>query len=941
MTGKQNQLTLETVNGQWRPGQEARFETLMAQWDTDDLKARPVVHFHGGLVSYEDGSITAEHLAEPYKQAGGFPIFFSWGSDLSTVLINNVADFGRDPAFRRLLARLTQFVVFRLGGSFRLADAGLKEQALVPLEEVEAQLSASPPLAAYEHLVTEPGLVALGGPAIDDEEYAVLAGLIAQDSVLEALHTDSKVLNAPATLKVLPAVWWAGLVAQAINVAGATLKRLRSGRGHGLHATLVEEALRVFGVRDLCAATWTVMKKEAADAAQEKGPYGQLLTRLNDGAARPLLVGHSAGSEHVIELIELAARMKLNITFDVAMIAPASTHDRVARLLNKHAERLGQVHLLGMADVLEQRDTLLRAPGVPELIRAALGWLYPHSLLYFVSGVCEAEADTPLVGLQRHHLPHPASHPLVQGHFAQGTGRTVWHGSGDWTHGSLDSDYAWLSAQVQIPTPVVLTPSGEQMDLAQPVADKKRYVAVNRDFALMNGLPAPDLKDLLAHASDENVLMHGGRQAALLTLTDKEATDLRARFSGVELEEDVPHFLSRSPLVPPFTVHNVSNAQLLQPVNITVTDPSNAGIAGVKVLAFSGSGAAFTTLTDPKGVATLQVPIGTTLDPVFVLPRSGFYAQRFSPLPPTFTVVLTPLALPGPSQRDWSTEWIRGQATLGDGSGVKVAVVDTGVCHTQLKVTQGRWFLNGKSEEDKIDVDGHGTHVAGVIAAMAQVLGHAPNAELYAARVFEQTPNGEAAGAFSYDIARAIRWAVQEGCDVINLSLGSSTYSKVIHEACLEAMQAGALVVVASGNDGSVNVNYPAKLPEVVAVGALGVQGRYPADSLHARAEPQRVSAQGVYRAVFSNHGPEVRYLAPGVAVLSCMADPVNPAAACGNGVAAMDGTSMAAPQISGLAAAIIPFLQQQRSQARLQALVVKLDQMVSTLLKPYPGICK
>ncbi|OOV11971.1 hypothetical protein BXU09_18650 [Deinococcus sp. LM3] len=811
--------------------------------------------------------------------------------------------------------------------------------------------------------MTEPGLVALGGPAIDDEEYAVLAALIAQDSELAVLHTDSEVLTALVVPTVWPAVWWAGLVTQAIKVAGATLKRLRSGRGHGLHATLVEEALRVFGVGDLCAATWTIMKNEAADAAQEEGPYGQLLTRLNDGAARPLLVGHSAGSEHVIELIELAARMELNITFDVALIAPASTHDRVARMLNRHAERLGEVRLLGLDDALEQRDTLLHAPDVPEPIRAALGWLYPHSVLYFVSGVCEAEADTPLVGLRRHHLPHPASHPLVQGYFAQSTGRTVWHNGGDWTHGSLDSDHNWLIAQVQVPNPAVLPTNGEQMDLAQVqvqnpavltpdgeqmdraqlddgmVAAKKRYVAVNRDFALMGGLPGPGFTDLVAQTSRENRLMHVGQQAALLSLTEAEASELRTQFSSVDLEEDIPHFLSRSPLVPKFKVQNVPYGQALNAVMLTVTDNQSIAIAGVKVVAFTPGGTAFTSLTDAQGVATFNVPVGTTLGPVYILPRSGFYAQKLPALP--VAVQLQPLNLPGGSGRDWSTDWIRSGVNLCDGSGVKVAVVDTGVSHNALNVTQARWFLNGKSDSESsaLDVDGHGTHVAGVIAAMNQVLGHAPQAELYAARVFDALPGGQAGGASSYDIARAIRWAVSQGCDVINLSLGSSQSSNVIQEACVEAAAMGTLVVAASGNDGLPVVNYPAKLPETVAVGALGVRGTYPASSLHAGAEPPVVQAHGVYRASFSNYGPEVRYLAPGVAVLSCMAAPLGTNPPLGQGVAAMDGTSMAAPQISGLAAALICQGNQPRSAARLRALLVQLDQIMSAVLKPYPGV--
>ena len=213
------------------------------------------------------------------------------------------------------------------------------------------------------------------------------------------------------------------------------------------------------------------------------------------------------------------------------------------------------------------------------------------------------------------------------------------------------------------------------------------------------------------------------------------------------------------------------------------------------------------------------------------------------------------------------------------GQGVKVGIIDTGIslAHSDLNVAGEVTFVSGTSSGN--DDNGHGTHVAGIIAALDNdtgVIGAAPEARLYAIKVLNSRGSGVISGVIS-----GIQWAVDNDMDVINMSLGSSTGSTAWKQACDKAWEAGVLVVAAAGNSGQANtnldnVNYPAKYDSVIAVGAV--------DSNHQRAS-------------FSSTGPQVEIAAPGVNINSTYK---------GNSYKTMNGTSMAAPHVAGVAALII-----------------------------------
>ncbi|RSD26054.1 S8 family peptidase [Mesobacillus subterraneus] len=207
---------------------------------------------------------------------------------------------------------------------------------------------------------------------------------------------------------------------------------------------------------------------------------------------------------------------------------------------------------------------------------------------------------------------------------------------------------------------------------------------------------------------------------------------------------------------------------------------------------------------------------------------------------------------------------------------IEIAVVDTGVDldHPDLKnrLVKGYNVINERAEPD--DDNGHGTHVAGIIASETN-----NNEGIAGMTWYNKIMPIKAMGAKGYgttfDIAKGIVWAVDHGADVINLSLGNYQPSKVLEEAVRYAYDKGAVMVSAAGNDGSDQPTYPSAFPEVLSVAAVDYNGN---------------------RAEFSNHGDYIDIAAPGVYI---------PSTYFNQEYAALSGTSMAAPHVAGLAALI------------------------------------
>ena len=210
------------------------------------------------------------------------------------------------------------------------------------------------------------------------------------------------------------------------------------------------------------------------------------------------------------------------------------------------------------------------------------------------------------------------------------------------------------------------------------------------------------------------------------------------------------------------------------------------------------------------------------------------------------------------------------------GAGIAVAVLDTGIDrgHPDLAaniaggvnfVSKPPWKPVDPSKWD--DDNGHGSHVAGIIAALDNdigVIGVAPEADLYALKVLDKTGSG-----YISQIIAGLEWCVDNGIDVANMSLGTDADIQSFHDACDEAAAAGVILVAAAGNDGA-DVDYPGAYDSVIAVAATNAADAVP---------------------WWSSPGSAVAIAAPGVSVYSTWK---------GAGYDTIGGTSMAAPHVTG-----------------------------------------
>src|SRR5512140_3258299 len=155
------------------------------------------------------------------------------------------------------------------------------------------------------------------------------------------------------------------------------------------------------------------------------------------------------------------------------------------------------------------------------------------------------------------------------------------------------------------------------------------------------------------------------------------------------------------------------------------------------------------------------------------------------------------------------------------GEGIKVGIIDTGIDmnHPDLKDRYRGGYDFVQNDATPQDENGHGTHVAGTIAASDNgvgVVGVAPLASIYSIRVL----NANGSGSNDAEI-KAVEWAITNGMNVINLSLGSPTSSALEEEAFDRAAAAGVIAIAASGNDPAQPISYPGGYQSVLAVGAV------------------------------------------------------------------------------------------------------------------------
>ncbi len=222
------------------------------------------------------------------------------------------------------------------------------------------------------------------------------------------------------------------------------------------------------------------------------------------------------------------------------------------------------------------------------------------------------------------------------------------------------------------------------------------------------------------------------------------------------------------------------------------------------------------------------------------------------------------------SEPQWNLSKINSDLAneVSTGAGTVVAVIDTGVDynHPELssRFTSNKGYNVVNNGPDPMDDNGHGTHVAGTVAGMT--VGVAPDATLYAVKVLNASGSGSIT-----DVITGIEWAIDNGVDVINLSLGSPYSNQILQDVCTAAYRSGIFIAAACGNS-YFGPNFPAHCQNVVSVCATD------SDNKHAE---------------FSNIYDDNDISAPGVGIKSALP---------GGKYDVLSGTSMASPHVAGVA---------------------------------------
>ena len=418
----------------------------------DELRARlasgprkVLVHLHGGLVSQRSGEAIAATLSatgeRSYQASNDYEqVYVVWRTGAFETIRTNWQDlFQNDRLYRALLKKLIGYVSSKVD----VVDGGGRSVGLAAAlsnAEIERRLRSGgdAPFADLDLAAGEPGgRAVVGGETSDDvvrtefavalqqsgeftgavEDLGAAIGWDVEGRAVAADHGDpvrgrqslarlrpgvrAELEGAPNSEEgrglIASAALLKALVRHGVAIAVRVAGRLRSGRGHGVHATIDEELLRELYGDLVGASVWGMMKKDAYDHFEDGNLGARLVEALSTQSHSLVVVGHSAGSIWASALMARAARQRGFPTFALVLLAPAVRMTEFAAALGAGSGLLRAFRVFAMSDELERLDAVLGH---------GTGPIYPSSLLYLVSGLFEetggkAAPDAPLLGMQR------------------------------------------------------------------------------------------------------------------------------------------------------------------------------------------------------------------------------------------------------------------------------------------------------------------------------------------------------------------------------------------------------------------------------------------------------------------------------------------------------------------------------------------------------------
>lgn len=425
-------------NGSFDATTKADLDHLFTTFATDTHNDKLIVYFHGGLVDVQEGMNGAESLMDYYKDLGIYEVFFVWETGLLEVISTNLTQIYNEPIFQQLLMRTIQFASAKVtqgavSGPVRGIGGG--ERLQLP-DEREIWNELQQPANGHEPFATV-NLRNLPQDAqlqkAEEEQFREVLNndyVLQQESqaIANSLHTPGEnrpqgptrgiqvggsthtlmspwVLDAfrgktpgSVTRGIEPSPLLAA-IELSVGVLARVLDRFAQRRDHGLYATVVEELLRQFYIANTGKDIWDDMKKETITAFDnDPNQYGgtaflEGLKACWESGKHPhiTLVGHSAGAIYICQFLQQVDKyLAPGVTFDVILLAPACTFKLFTEMFQEKQQRIGAIRVFGMEDKVEQADVLVPL-------------IYPHSLLYLVSGIFEDDPDSPLLGMQRYY----------------------------------------------------------------------------------------------------------------------------------------------------------------------------------------------------------------------------------------------------------------------------------------------------------------------------------------------------------------------------------------------------------------------------------------------------------------------------------------------------------------------------------------------------------